>query len=150
MFEEIVQFDDMDNKSKAAIYAIHAAILIEYGENLDYFENACEYAKKACILDPETSQWFHIYSFVLIAQRQFLHTKDKTFLHLNKLYLTEDEIILAIKKAIISSPKKSSCCVNSLVLTTLNQFQMESNKVSVLKKHTVRFYFIYKYLKTIY
>lgn len=140
----------MDNKSKAALYAVRAAILIEYGEHLDCFENACVYAKKACLLDPQTSEWFHIYLFVLIAQRQFFltleYTKDKLSLLTNKSYLAENEIILAIQKAVTSSSIKSTCYVNSLVLTGLNQFstnefQLESDEVPVLKQDIVRLYF---------
>lgn len=145
----------MDNKSKAAIYATHAAILIEYGENLDCFKNACEYAKKACVLDPQTSHWFHIYSLVLITQRQFVltleYTKDKLLLLANKSYLAENEIILAIQKAVTFSSIKSTFYVNSLVLTGLNQFsinefQVKSDEVPVLKQDIVRLYFCPKFM----
>lgn len=141
----------MDDKSKAAVHAIHAAILIEYGDDLDCFKNACEYAQKACILDPETSHWFHIYSLVLIAQRQFIHTLkytiDKSFLLTSKLDPAENEIRLTIQKAVTYSGIKSTCYVNSFALTTLNQFfahefQVESDKIPALKKDIVRLYYI--------
>jgi len=61
----------MDSKSRASIHAIHAAVLIEYG-NSSYLNKACETAKKACGLDPKTSHWFYIHSLALTAKRQFL------------------------------------------------------------------------------
>ncbi|VVC40329.1 Hypothetical protein CINCED_3A006327 [Cinara cedri] len=154
LFEEIVLFKDMNNKAKATIYAIHAVILIEYNEHLNCFKNACEYANEACILDPEISDWFHIYLFVLITQRRFMHsskcTSDKSVLLTNKLYPGDNEIRLTLQKALTSSGIKSTRYVNSLVLAALNQFfatefQMESNNVPALKiqinKESIESYF---------
>lgn len=133
----------MDDKSKAVVYAIHAAVLIEYSESYDCFENACKYAKKACELDPDNYHWYHIYSLVLIAQRQFVHThelytKERLFFHTNKMCPSENEINLAIQQAFMFSDGKNTCSVNSLVLANLNQFLanenlMTPNKSLVLK-----------------
>lgn len=64
----------MDSKSRAAAHAIRSALLTEYGGNALNFKKACEYAKKACDLDPNTAHWFYIYSLALTAQRHFLHS----------------------------------------------------------------------------
>lgn len=129
MFDEIVPFDNMDNKSKAAVHAIHAVILVEYSQNLNCFKNACEYAKRACELDPETSHWFHIYSLVLIAQRQSVHAHN--------LYPTENEIQLAIQRAVMFSDEKSTCSINSLILTYLNQFVASNCQMALSVSKTV-------------
>lgn len=81
----------MDNRSRASAHALHAALLTEYGGNALNFKKACEYAKKACDLDPKNAHWFYIYSLALTAQRHFLHSiKSKP---------SENEII-AIQQAI--------------------------------------------------
>lgn len=145
----------MDNKSKAAVHAIRAAILIEYGVNPDYYKNACKYAKLAIELDSATSHWFHIYALVLTTQREFLRshelfTTERQFLRTNELCSTENEINLAIQQAIMSSTVDNTCSLNSLVLTVLNQFiknefQMILNGLSGFKtvhsKDMVRFNF---------
>lgn len=64
----------MDSKSRASIHAIRAAVLTEYGGNALYLKKACDCAKKACDLDPNTSHWFYVHSVVLTAQRHFLHS----------------------------------------------------------------------------
>jgi len=74
---DINSFANMDPKSRASVYVVHAAVLIEYYENgrylkkaCEYAKKACEYAKKACDLEPNTSYWFYIYSLTLTAQRK--------------------------------------------------------------------------------
>lgn len=62
----------MDSKPRAAVHSVRAAILTEYGGIC--LKKACEYAKKACDLDPKTANWFYIYSLSLTAQRRFLHS----------------------------------------------------------------------------
>lgn len=126
----------MDNKSKAVVYAIHAAVLIEYGESHDCFKNACIYAKKACELDPETYHWFHIYSLILIIQRQFVHTHElytrkRLLFHTNKMCPSENEINLAIQQAFMFSNGKSTCSINSFVLANLNQFSTKENQMTL-------------------
>lgn len=64
----------MESKSRAAVHAIRAAILIEYGRSKTHFKKACEVAKKACDLDAKNSYWFYIHSLALTAQRYFLLT----------------------------------------------------------------------------
>lgn len=137
LFKEIVPFDNMNNKSKAALIAIRAAILIEYGRSLECFKNASKYAKEACELDPKTSHWFHIYSLVLTAQRQFVYTHElysteRLLLQKNMLCPTENEINLAIQRAVSSSDGKNTYCVNLLVLTSLNE--LLANEFQVAQK----------------
>ncbi|XP_060853539.1 uncharacterized protein LOC132931653 [Rhopalosiphum padi] len=137
LFKDIVSFDNMNNKSKAALYAIRAAILIEYGKSLECFKNASKYAKEACELDPKTSHWFHIYSLVLTAQRQFVHTHDlysteRLLLQKNALCPTENEINLAIQQAISSCDGKNTYSVNLLVLISLNE--LLANEFPVAQK----------------
>jgi len=116
----------MDKRSQAAIHAIHAIILIEYGESFNSFVNACKYTYKACELDPKISQWFHINSLVLAAQRHFAHNLKKndigSFCSYKKLCSTENEINLAIRRAVLSSYGKHTSSIHSLVLSTLNHF----------------------------
>lgn len=108
----------MDDKSKAAVHAIHAVILIEYSENLNSFLNACKYANKAIELDQKSSHWIHIKSLVLAAQKHYaLEQKLKT-----KNDELENEINLAIRRAVISSDGNCTRSVTSLALTALNQF----------------------------
>lgn len=145
----------MDNKSKAAVHAIHAAILIEYGENPNCFKSACKYAEKAFELDSETSHWFHVYALMLITQKQFLcshnlYDTEEPSLKINEMCQTKNVIDLAIQKAIMSSNDDSISSLSSLVLTVLNQFmstkfKMELNGLSGFKtvnlKDMVRLYF---------
>lgn len=84
----------MESKPRAAVHAVRAAILKEYGRSTSYLKKASECAKKACDLDPKTSYWFYTYSLVLTAQRHFLLT--------HKSCPTEDEIT-AIQEAILLS-----------------------------------------------
>jgi len=72
LLDDIVLMSIMDSKSRASLYAIRAAVLIEYGGDASYLKKACELTKKACDLDPKTSYWFYIRSLALTAQRQFL------------------------------------------------------------------------------
>lgn len=89
----------MDSKSRAAVHAVHAAILNEYVGNPTFFKKATEYAKKACDLDPNTSYWFYVYSLALTAQRHYLHTR--------KSKPTDGEIN-AIQQAILLSDGKNT------------------------------------------
>lgn len=130
LLNEIVPFDDMENTSKAVIHAVRAIILIEYGENLDYFKNACQYAKKSCELDPKTSYWFHIYSFVLMAKRQFINI-HKIKYTTEKLRTIENEIHLAIQRAVTILDIKRTLPINSL----FSQFLRKVNELPVLKKN---------------
>lgn len=126
----------MNNKTKAAVYAIRAIILIEYGEDLDYFKNACQYADDACALDPKTSHWFHIYALVLIAQRQFLifykirYTADK-------LHPIENEIHLAIRRAVMSLDIKHTHSLDSLFNQLLTNIVQRNLNVPTVLKQTV-------------
>ncbi|XP_015378538.1 PREDICTED: uncharacterized protein LOC107172754 [Diuraphis noxia] len=158
LLKEIVPFDNMDNKSKAAVYAIRAAILVEYGKSLECFKNASKYAKEACELDSKTSHWFHIYSLALIAQRQFVYTHElysteRLMLQKNALCPTENEVNLAVQQSINSSDGKNTYSINLLVLTSLNEllvdeFQVAQNGLPVFKtddsEFIVRFYFVFK------
>lgn len=76
-------FSDISYHSKAAVYAIQAAVLIEYGFNEDCFKKAAECVNIACDLDPNVPYWFYLHSLVLRAHRLFLLT--------NKSCPTEDE-----------------------------------------------------------
>lgn len=89
----------MDSKSRAAVYAVRAAIFNEYGGNASYYKKACSYAKKACDLDPNSSYWFYIYSLTLTAQRHFLLTR--------KSKPNENEIN-SIQQAILLSDGKNT------------------------------------------
>lgn len=134
LLNEIVPFDKMSNKTKASVYAIRAIILIEYSEDLDYFKNACQYADDACALDPKTSHWFHIYAYVLIAQRQFLIV-HKTRYTTDKLRTIENEIHLAIRRAVMSLDMKHTHSLDSLFNQLLtNIIQTNLNESTVLKQ----------------
>lgn len=149
----------MNNKSKAALFAIRAAILIEYGKSLECFKNASKYAKEACELDPKTSHWFHIYSLVLTAQRQFVYTHElysteRLLLQKNMLCPTENEINLVIQRAVSSSDGKNTYSVNLLILTSLNEllaneFQVTQKGLPVFddSEYIVRFYFNFLFFK---
>jgi len=88
----------MDSKSRASVYAIRAAVLIEYGENLVYLSKACDMAEKACDLDPKTSHWYYIHSLALTALRQ---------LSLTQKSIPADDEISAIHQAIVLSNGKN-------------------------------------------
>jgi len=96
--DDISSFANMDSKLRASVYAIRAAVLIEYGENLVYLSKACDMAKKACDLDPKTSHWYYIHSLALTVQRQLSLTR--------KLIPSDDEIN-AIHQAIVLSNGKN-------------------------------------------
>lgn len=74
LLDDIIPLAKMDSKSKATVHAVRAAVFIEYGGNAHVFKRACNSAKRACDLDPNTSQWFYIYSLALTTQRQFLQS----------------------------------------------------------------------------
>ncbi|VVC40331.1 Hypothetical protein CINCED_3A024167 [Cinara cedri] len=99
LLESITSFANMDPKSRAAVYAVHSAVLNEYYRNPTFLKKASYYAKKACDLDPNTSYWFYIFSITLTAQRQYFQTcKSKP---------TENEIN-AIQQAIVLSDGKNT------------------------------------------
>jgi len=89
----------MDSKSKATIHAIRAAVFIEYSGSPHILKRACDSAKKACDLDPNTSYWFYIHSIALTTQRQFLQS--------HKSYPTDNEIN-TIQQAIMLSDGKNT------------------------------------------
>ncbi|VVC32848.1 Hypothetical protein CINCED_3A017811 [Cinara cedri] len=74
LLKNVVSFANMESKSRAAVYAVRASVLIEYSRNSACLKKASGYAKKACDLDPNTSYWFYLYSLSLTALRQFVHT----------------------------------------------------------------------------
>lgn len=67
------RFNSMSPKSRAAVYAVRAAVCVEYGGD-ETLNDAVEYATRACDLDPDTAQWSYYRSVSLTAQRQHLHT----------------------------------------------------------------------------
>lgn len=71
---DFIPFSDISYHSKAAVHAIQAAVLIEYGYNEDCFTKAVECVNIACDLDPNIPYWFYLHSLVLRAHRQFLFT----------------------------------------------------------------------------
>lgn len=74
LLDDISSFANMDSKSRATVHAIRAAVLTEYGEDINYLKKACEFGKKACELDPNNPHWFYIHSLALMAERRFLCT----------------------------------------------------------------------------
>lgn len=146
LLNEIVPFDKMNNKTKAAVYAIRAIILIEYSEDLDFFKNACQYADDACALDPKTSHWFHIYALVLIAQRQFLIV-HKIRYTTDELRTIENEIHLAIRRAVMSLDIEHTHSLDSLFNQLLtNIVQRNQNGATVLKTTVNSKYNVRKFL----
>ncbi|XP_001944436.2 uncharacterized protein LOC100160066 [Acyrthosiphon pisum] len=99
LLDDIIPLSNMDSKSKATIHAIRAAVFTEYGGSPHIFKRACDSAKKACDLDPNTSHWFYIHSIALTTQRQFLQS--------HKSYPTDNEIN-AIQQAIMLSDGKNT------------------------------------------
>lgn len=99
LLDDIIPLSNMDSKSRATVYAVRAAVFTEYGGSPHIFKKACNSAKKACDLDPNTSHWFYIYSLALTTQRQFLHS--------HKSNPTENEIN-AIQQAIMLSDGKNT------------------------------------------
>lgn len=89
----------MDPKSRAAVHAVRAVVLNEYGGNPVYLKKAIDCAKKACDLDPNTSYWFYVYSLALTAHRHFLLTR--------KSKPNENEIN-SIQQAILLSDGKNT------------------------------------------
>ncbi|XP_026806570.1 uncharacterized protein LOC113549459 [Rhopalosiphum maidis] len=78
LLDDIIPLAYMDSKSKATVHAVRAAVFTEYGGSPHVFKRACSSAKRACDLDPNTSQWFYIYSLALTTQRQFLQSHKST------------------------------------------------------------------------
>ncbi|VVC40332.1 Hypothetical protein CINCED_3A016949 [Cinara cedri] len=74
LLETIKPFSKMKAKCKAVVFAIEAAVLIEYGGSKDYFEKAEECSQKACNLNPSNSYWFYLHALVLRTRRVFLKT----------------------------------------------------------------------------
>ncbi|XP_022176758.1 uncharacterized protein LOC111038033 isoform X2 [Myzus persicae] len=99
LLDDIIPLYNMDFKSKAAVHAIRAAVFTEYGGSPHIFKRACDSAKKACDLDPNTSLWFYIHSIALTTQRQFLRS--------HKSNPTDNEIN-AIQQAIMLSDGKNT------------------------------------------
>jgi len=112
----------MDSKSRATVLIIRAAILTEYGDNT-YLNKACECAKKACTLDPNTPHWFYIYSRSLTAQRHFLYTY--------KSCPTEFEIHAIQQANLLSNENNIYYNYQRMILnkeTIVNQFHNNVNK----------------------
>ncbi|XP_027854457.1 uncharacterized protein LOC114133034 [Aphis gossypii] len=131
LLDDIVLLAVMDSKSRAAIHAIRAAVLIEYG-NPSYLKKACETAKKACDLDPKISHWFYIHSLALTAQRQFLQSY--------KSVPTENEINAINQANILFNGINVLFKYHEIVLfreTTIGSFHNNKNKndKSLIKKN---------------
>lgn len=146
LLNEIVPFNDMRNTSKAVVHAIRAIVLIEYGESLDDFKIACQFAKKSCELDTKTSYWFHIYSLVLMAKRQFI-SNNKIKYPAEKLHSIENEIQMAIQQAVMIFDEKHTRPINTLFSHFWTaKYPKKGYKMPVLKKndnfkYNVRLYF---------
>lgn len=82
----------MDSKSRAAVYAVHAAVCTEIGGKA--LQNAVISAKKACDLDSDINYWHYFYSVAMTAQRQYQNS--------NKSCPTEAEFD-AVQHAVILS-----------------------------------------------
>lgn len=105
----------MDTQSKAAVYAVRAATLTQFGVNGKILKKACEFAQKACVIDPITPYWFYNYSLALNAERHYLHTF--------RSYPTENEIN-AIQQAIMLSDGNN---------TSFNYHRMELDKDTIIR-----------------
>lgn len=132
LLDDIILFSVMDSKSRASVHAIRAAVLIEYGGNIIYIKKACEMAKKACDLDPKTSEWFYIYSLALTAHRHFLLPY--------KSIPTENELNTIHQAILLSNGKNTLFNYHKMVLyrdTTIGNYHNNKNKndKSMLKKN---------------
>lgn len=65
----IIPFSDLNHESKAAVYAIKAAVLIEYGDDEDDFEKAVKCTTLACDFNPTGAYWFYFHSLAQTACR---------------------------------------------------------------------------------
>lgn len=121
----ITLFNNLDSKSKAAVYAIRATFCIEIGGK--ELENVVQYAKKACDLDPDTAQWHYFHSLAMTAQRQYLHS--------NKSCPTETEfdavqhaIILANEPNVYFNFHRMTLMTNKILYHHFNSGDIISNK----------------------
>lgn len=113
----------MDPKSRAAVHAVRAAVLTEYGGDAKYLKKACECAKKSCELDPNTSHWFYIYSLALTAQRQFLQSFKSS--------PTENEKNAICQAILLSNGKSATFKFHEMILnrdTIFGNFHNNKNR----------------------
>lgn len=117
----------MKSTFKAALYAIEAAVLIEYGYNENCFEKAEECAKKACDLNPLNYYWFYLQSLVLKTKRHFLQTykscptidekngieKSIKLANVQNLFIRYHEITLCKETAFYNFHKKNKLPANT-------------------------------------
>jgi len=122
----------MDSKSRAAVHAIRATVLIEYGGNVIYLKKACEVAKKACDLDPKTSYWFYIHSLALQAQRKFL-LSPKSIPTENEMNTINQATLLSDRKNPLYNYHKMVLCKDNVVGNYHNN--KNKNDKSFLKKN---------------
>lgn len=132
----------MNSKSRAAVYAVHAAIYIEIGGKT--LQNVVLYAQKACDLDSETAQWQYIYSVALTAQRQYIMT--------NKSCPTASEFD-AIQHAIILShqpnPNFNFHRVHLMTNKILYHYHFDKSKINTRAPEKIKqeFYNIVELIK---
>lgn len=113
----------MNSKPRAAVHAVRAAILTEYGGELTSFIKACESAKKACDLDPKTAYWFYIYSLSLTTRRHFLHSCRSG--------PAENEVNMIQQAVMLSEEKHPLFIFHKTIIyndTVMNDFHTSSNK----------------------
>lgn len=125
MLKTIKPFSKMKPKSKAAIYATEAAVLIEYGGNKDYFERAEECSQKACNLNPSNSYWFYLHAIVLRTRRHFLQSF--------KSCPTDNEINAIEQSIMLSDVQNLFIRYHEIILfkeTTLYNFHNKKNVLS--------------------
>ncbi|XP_050544972.1 uncharacterized protein LOC126907613 [Daktulosphaira vitifoliae] len=130
LLDEIIPFENIEFKSKAAIYAVHAAVLVEYGEKICDFKKAKKYAKEACNLDSTNAQWQYVYSQVLAAHRYFLF-KDQLFSN-----PTKNEICLVQNAVILSKENEEKINFHKFTLEwdiIINNFYRTVDKKSAAK-----------------
>lgn len=153
LLETIIPFSKLKHKSKSAVYAIEAAVLIEYGGNKDYFQKAVECAQNACDLYPSNSYWFYLYALILKTQRHFLQTykscptvDEKNAIELSiilsdfqNLFIRYHEIIL-FRETILYNFYKNISKKNELPKTVhMNDFNQIVNMIKY-----VQFMLLYK------
>lgn len=127
-----IPFSDLNYHSKATVYAVQAAVLIEYGYTEHYFKKAIECINIACDLDPNIPYWFYLHSLVLRAYRQFLLT--------NKSCPSQDERN-SIQRAILLSNVQNIyfryheiTLFKDTILYDFHQNKNEINKCKMLKE----------------
>lgn len=142
----IIPFYDLNHESKAAVYAIKAAVLIEYGDNEDDLKKAVECTTRACDFNPTGAYWFYFHSLAQTAYRNHKQTSHSCPSN-NEMNAIQQAIFLS------NTSQKPNIMYHEIILfkdITLSNFHSNKNNEDIQNlRNAKKLVQMIKYIKLI-